>query len=222
MWVRIDDDLIDHSKVLRAGERLGRYGVARVLATFMEGLTYSARKLTDGALPVFVVRQFKVDPRPLDVAAVLAADDVRLWEPTEDGYQVHNYHNYNPTAADVKAKRARDRERKRSGIREESKGNPKGIRGARARVSQSPPQSQKRDTTAASLTARDVPGNANENYRVISRLVRTVFDEDPAWLDAPDLTDEIKTRCARLPLDYDATTVARAIASESTKWRRMK
>ena len=75
-------------------------------------------------------------------------------------------------------------------------------------------------TTTARLSARDVPGQAHENYRVISRLVRTVFDEDPNWVTSADLTDEIKVRCARAHIDYEATTVGRAIASESTKWRR--
>ena len=132
MWVRIDDDLIDHDKVLIAGERLGRYGVGRVLGMLLEGLTHAGRKLTDGALPNAVVRKFKTDPHPMRVATTLA--DVGLWEPTEDGYQIHDYHHYNPAAADVKKKRAKDRDRKRGGIREDSARNPRGIQSARGRA----------------------------------------------------------------------------------------
>ena len=75
---------------------------------------------------------------------------------------------------------------------------------------------------AARLTARDVPGQAQDNFRVISRLVRTVFDEDPAWIDASDLTSEIKTRCAQLQIAYEATTVGRAIDSEVAKARHRR
>ena len=113
MWVRIDDGLVDHPKVLSAGALLGRYGVARALAVYIEGLTYAGRKLTDGALLTAVVRQFKTDPRPLAVAKVLT--DVGLWEVTPNGFQVHDYHDFNPSADEVKKKRAKDRHRKSPG-----------------------------------------------------------------------------------------------------------
>ncbi len=74
--------------------------------------------------------------------------------------------------------------------------------------------------TTARLSARDVPGQAKGSYRIISKLVRTLFDEDPSWVTSADLIEEIKCRCATHKISYDATTVARAIESESTKWRR--
>ena len=97
----------------------------------LEGLTHAGRKLTDGALPNAVVRKFKTDPHPIRVATTLA--DVGLWELTEDGYQIHDYHDYNPTAADVKKKRVQDRARKHTGIQTESARNPDGIQTESAR-----------------------------------------------------------------------------------------
>ena len=132
MWVRIDDDLIDHDKVLTAGELLGRHGVGRILGVFLEGLTHAGRKLTDGALPNAVVRRFKTDEQPMKVAEALVR--VGLWEQFEGGFQIHDYSDYNPSAADVKEKRAKDRARKRNGVPKDSAQIPGRVQSARGRA----------------------------------------------------------------------------------------
>ena len=160
-WLRIDDGFIDHPKVLEGGERLGRFGVGRVIGQFLEGLAYASNKLTDGFLAVSAVKRFKVDPKPLQVAQVMVG--VGLWHAVEGGYRIHDYHHYNPTAASVREKRTKDRTRKQDGdaqdsarnprgspkeptrnpdgIQEDSTRNPDGENSARARKSQSQSQS---------------------------------------------------------------------------------
>lgn len=95
-WIKIDDQFADHPKVLQAGP----------LASWLYvcGLTYSGRYLTDGWVPTAQVRKLADVDDALGLAARLVA--VGLWEPVDGGYQIHDYHDYNPTADKVKADRA--------------------------------------------------------------------------------------------------------------------
>lgn len=110
MWLKIDDNLIEHPKIYAAGRLLGRNGRMRAFCTYMEGLSYVNRHLTDGVMPSNVVEVLTLDKKPSEVAKALVR--VKLWERTADGYQIHDYHAYNPRAADVKEKRAWDKKRK--------------------------------------------------------------------------------------------------------------
>ncbi len=95
-WIKIDDQFADHPKVLQAGP----------LASWLYvcGLTYCGRYLTDGWIPMQQVRKLADVDDPLGLAARLVA--VGLWEEQPDGFIVHDYHDYNPTAEKVKADRA--------------------------------------------------------------------------------------------------------------------
>lgn len=112
MWVRIDDKLPRHPKVLEAGRLIGKNGAGIALALYIAADCYCAEHLTDGALTAeaigamsFLVRQ------PHAIAEALVA--VKLFERNGNGYRIHDYHDYNPTAATVKDKLARDRARKK-------------------------------------------------------------------------------------------------------------
>ena len=95
-WTRLDDGIFDHPKMLRAGDDAAHLSVrARV---------YCTRLLTDGrvhheALPV-IFRHRAVR----DLAARLVA--VGAWDEHPDGgWSVHDFHDLNPTADEVRAKR---------------------------------------------------------------------------------------------------------------------
>src|SRR6478735_2915490 len=96
-----------------AARHLGRRGHARAFGVYMAGLCYANGHLTDGFLAESVVESFKIDRTPKEVAAVLAFPDVGLWEVVAGGWRIHDYHQFNPKAADVKDKLAADRDRKR-------------------------------------------------------------------------------------------------------------
>ena len=102
MWIKVDDGFISHPKVLAAAERLGLYGLGRTLTGWLTGMSYAGRHLTDGAVPARIVRQID-DPKPQAVADALVA--AGIWEPTADGYIIHDYHDYNPRAEKVVAAR---------------------------------------------------------------------------------------------------------------------
>jgi hypothetical protein len=112
-WSKLDDNIFEHPKMLRAGEDAANL--------YVRGLVYCNRYLTDGRIEAEVlpaITRKREAPR-------LAADLVRvgLWEAHPDGgWTVHDFHEHNPTAAEVAEKRAaiaakRSEAGKRGGMR---------------------------------------------------------------------------------------------------------
>jgi hypothetical protein len=113
MWARLDDELIDHFKVFVAGEALGKNGAAIALGFYAIGLMWSNKHLTDGFLPMAVVKHFRHVEHPTSVADALVK--AGLWEKNGgSGYQIHDFADHNLRASKVKAKRSRDRQRKQA------------------------------------------------------------------------------------------------------------
>lgn len=111
MWVKVDDGFTEHQKVFVATQVLGgKHAYARIVSMAMQAKCYTARALTDGFLPEVTVSKFH-DDKPLAVASVLV--QVVLWEAVPGGYRIHDYHDYNPSASDVKDRRREDRDRQR-------------------------------------------------------------------------------------------------------------
>ncbi len=138
MWVKLDDGIADHPKFFDAGRHLGRHGIARAFAVYVAGLAYANKHLTDGFLSVSVVKSFKIDRKPDEIAHVLAFADVGLWEAVQGGYRIHDYHHHNPKSQEIKDKRERDAARKRA--EREEKDRP-----VRSESSRSPGRSRARD-----------------------------------------------------------------------------
>jgi hypothetical protein len=117
-WVRIDDGLADHPKFALLPVK------ARWL--YIRGLCYSARYLTDGEIALTVAHTWE------GKAAAEQLVDAGLWTRRGASYWVHDYLDWNPSRADVVARRSMDSARKRtgnpSGIQTESDRNPSGIR----------------------------------------------------------------------------------------------
>lgn len=111
MWTKLDDNLLDHPKLIAAGEQLGPNGPALALGLYVVGLMWSNRHLSDGQLPQAVVKRFSHVAKPLEVAAALVR--AGLWEKDGAGYIIHDFAEYNFAARDVKARRTREKERKR-------------------------------------------------------------------------------------------------------------
>ena len=116
MWTKLDDALIDHRKVFAAGDAIGRNGPALVIGMYTLGLIWSNRQLSDGFLPIGRVKAFATHfDKPLAIAEALVA--AGLWEPATGGFQIHDYHEYNPTAVEAKAHRKHVSEvRKKAGL----------------------------------------------------------------------------------------------------------
>jgi hypothetical protein len=104
-WVKLSDDFYDNPKLARAG-------AAALL--WVTGIAWSNRNLTDGFIPdVQVTRLGGTEEQ----AERLVALNLWEWEAERDGYRIHDYLEYQPTAERVRAKRAAENERwqRRSG-----------------------------------------------------------------------------------------------------------
>lgn len=103
MWVKVDDGFPQHPKVIGLSDRAFR--------AYMEGLCYSARYLTDGVLPDGFVEGWG------DLAAgeLLAGG---LWRRgPRGGVVIHDYLQWNPTAAEARSRAgARVDGKRRGGI----------------------------------------------------------------------------------------------------------
>jgi len=120
VWAKIDDEILDNPKIVRAGV----FGFALHVAA----ITWCCRNLTDGFIPTArVTALLTLDRVEYDVANPLALIDgpdsgggntglpalviadhlvkVGLWDDVEGGFQLHDFLQFNPSRADVEAKR---------------------------------------------------------------------------------------------------------------------
>lgn len=118
MWVKVDEHFPEHQKVMHAGAQLGAQGPGRVIAVWLPCSCYANRVLTNGFVPEQVIKGWTMyDRRPLDVAYAMSLPlpdgSAGLMERAAGGFRLHDYLEYQPAAADVKAQRERDALRKR-------------------------------------------------------------------------------------------------------------
>lgn len=104
-WFKVDDLLSGHKKAAKAG--------TAALGLWVMCGSWSAGQLTDGFVPDYVARRF--DPDADTLAGRLV--DAGLWEQAEvdgdTGWQFHDWTGYQPTKAEVEARREYEREKKR-------------------------------------------------------------------------------------------------------------
>jgi hypothetical protein len=97
-WLKLDDSFADHPKVDPLSDQAFRLHVA--------ALCFCAHNLTDGRIPEGrperLVRGFTAE-------LVAELEDARLWLRKPDGWVVHDYLRYNPTAREAKTKREQRR-----------------------------------------------------------------------------------------------------------------
>lgn len=117
-WVKLSDDWYDDPKVIEAGDDGGWLWIT--------ALSWSARNLTDGMVPRRQLPRLTTLPKPEALAARLV--ELGLFAAVDGGWQVANYHDYQPTRDSVLAKRRTDADRKATGRAKESGGSPSGIR----------------------------------------------------------------------------------------------
>ena len=122
-WVRIDDRFAQHPKVVAAGPL--------AMAMQVAALGYCNRELTDGFIPRAIARtllDFQVereDGRVWTMARTcgMQGDDVDagwvitclvgagMWEEVPGGYEIHDYHDYQPSREQVLKEREQTRKR---------------------------------------------------------------------------------------------------------------
>ena len=96
-WFKLDDSFHQHPKVTDAGNA--------AVGLWVRCGTYSAAYLTDGHIPATTAHKLG-SRREID-----ALVKSRLWVPNGDGFLMPDYLEYNPSAEQVRAERAKARER---------------------------------------------------------------------------------------------------------------
>lgn len=138
-WVKLDDAIGEHRKVVALEEREALCGWLNVKA-----IAWSNRQLEDGVVPKAIVRRLASTflGRIRIGQQVVTADDltsalvaVGIWYDEGDAIRIHDYLKYQPSKREVEDKRAKDAERKRDGRGNASSRSPAGVH---ADVSRSP------------------------------------------------------------------------------------
>lgn len=108
-WYKVDDRLPTSRKLMRIprAQRKAAIGVWTLAGA------WSMHEMTDGFVPAYAIEEWGGDEGDAQalVRAGMWEDDERDGDP---GWQFVNWDEYQPTKADVEAKRERDRERKRN------------------------------------------------------------------------------------------------------------
>lgn len=207
-WSKIDDGFFDHPKVLIAGEDAANL--------YVRGLVWCCRHLTDGAIPREALRTLTTrrDAAALAVKLVSAG----LWEPREGGWAVHDFHDHNPTAAEVKARRSelsakRAEAGKRGGIRSGQ------VRGGEANAKQNASKAEAHclpvaEAKRSPVPSRPVPVQSQEKNTPpppVRVQARRVAEETapPRAVDAPSAP--VPARSATHRHDLPAVAVEEAL-----------
>lgn len=90
-WFRIDDKFHSHAKVLQAGNA--------AVGLYTRCGAWSCDQRTEGKIPRHVARSFGT---PKEIRTLLSC---ALWAETEDGYVMPDFLDFNPSNAEVDAKR---------------------------------------------------------------------------------------------------------------------
>lgn len=109
-WAKLDDQFFYNKKIAQVD------GPAKLL--YIASLVYTANQLTDGFLPERAVR-FIASTADVANCQEFARQllDVGLWDATDDGYQIHDYLEWNPSKEQVEQTReARAASGRRGGL----------------------------------------------------------------------------------------------------------
>jgi len=170
-WFRIDDGFHSHPKVLRAGNT--------ALGLWTRCGAWSSHYLTDGFIPVTIAQSFG---SRADASALVTAG---LWVKTDGGYRMHDFHDHNPTADEVREKRQVRADAGRrggiaSGIARRTKPEPNGEANAsppdEANGNPVPTRPEEVLTSSSVINGSRVPGVTDDDddqrfYEVLSLVV---------------------------------------------------
>lgn len=213
-WVRYDDRFTKHPKVRKAGKLLGgRYGLTRVVAFHHEATEYCNVHLTDGLLTREAIVEFDCDPNPIEVVNVLALKSVRLVQRVRGGWKLHDYHDYQPSKADVLEDRRKEAERKRR-VRAGQKADAPSVRdmshpdsGVESGGPSRPVPTDPTDPPLDQEHRASARAALDENERVLIRLAHDALNENPG-----DAKEILKDLAAKAGIDYDAIVIHSALS----------
>ena len=156
-WVKLDDRFPSHRKIVLLSDRAFRL--------YVSALCWSSENLTEGLIRD---RELSVVARIRGIkGAAKELEEAQLWDRADGGWQIHNFLEYNPDRAKVKAEREANaarqqawRDRKRA-EKEAKKAAEEAARNAH-RNGITPDAAEPENDTTATATRHDDDTNARE------------------------------------------------------------
>ena len=184
-WFKVDDGFWSHPKVLTLSDA--------AVALWLKAGTYSCQHLTDGHIPSSLLRYLGM-PQSADELV-----HAGLWITTDDGYQFHDWDEYQETSDDVKTRReqARERQRKR-----------RAARNSHADVTRDTPRDSQRSSQKVSTPdpTRPDPTRPIEDNPPLSphgeKKPRQAVDLPDGWFPEPRTVEQIRTEAPHITEDF--------------------
>ena len=191
-WVRVDDAFYDHHKFINAGP----LGVAQWIA----GLAWCNRNLKDGFIPTSKAHGLLdwdglllilsegagfANSENVDgeiVSAILV--DAGLWEKTPKGYVVHDYHDFQPTADEVRERQEETRESRIRAGQQRAAGASRTTGGQFKTAGQTSTASTATSTTASTTTSGS-PAPTPNPTPIVKNTRPFEDDFEQAWREYP-------------------------------------
>lgn len=147
-WVKLDDQVPLHEKMLKAGPAACWLWVC--------GIAHGQAKLTDGHISDLALPMIGVPKGYKDLAETLCR--VGLFERVDGGFKVHDYHDHNDSRETVLRKRKKDADRKREKEERENGGGQDSV---------TPPSGLREDSGAsrAGIPSHPIPTRPEERSR---------------------------------------------------------
>lgn len=168
-WGRVDDKLVEHPKWVRLEREFGGRTWADALAIWTWVLCYTSRNETDGGIDATVLAR----ATPIGRAAIKTADAmvaVGLMDREGPLYILHDFTEYNPSRAELQAKRQADSERKKGKhTASESDRIPTGIQAEPQRIPEPPAGARAPDP----VPTRPLPSPESERARAPEGTARS-------------------------------------------------
>ncbi|WIE65929.1 hypothetical protein DEI99_005165 [Curtobacterium sp. MCLR17_036] len=189
-WMKVDDGLHATRKVVRIPRRRRM----AAMGLWIIAASWSAANLTDGCLD-----EHEVDELGGTSEQAQWLVDAGLWERTESGYRFHDWADYQPTRAEVLAKRKDEAERKRI-----ARSRPRGQRadsdrtddGRRADTDGTPPGQQAESEHPDPTRPDPTPSPNGEKTPPRKRGTRL----DASWQPSSELIAQMQSECPAVDL----------------------
>lgn len=186
-WLKLDDNVSHHPKMLAAG--------AAACWLWVCGLSYCQRQNTDGRIPKVAVSHLGVDGWKHLAGRLVAA---RLWTDEGDIYRIHDYLDWNDSAAERKRK-ADERNARVTRFRTRTQRDSE--RDSNTAPPPTPTPQPVQERTAAS-PPRPVGQPRASTWKRAVAIAHEAIEAYPQSL--PDQADAFKAACGRQGIDYGA------------------
>jgi hypothetical protein len=185
-WLRIESNFASHRKVLAAGQQLGKGAVARVIGIWTIGACYAVAHLTDGLVPGIILEDTRYDKKPGEIIDAMVA--AGLLHAEGNGYRLHDFNDYNPSAAAVLEKRRIDVARKRE-FQKNSVRNPKRIAAESEKILRVPNPNPNPIPRSRSRKKEQRADARPAHAKVLVRLAHVVLDRLSPDADLPPMSE---------------------------------